>query len=177
LCILRDCPPAEEPQGVLLEERSSPNFICSHVPMEILLFYGTWKTRGNKKRVVYVRGGCNTLCISWGLGTPLGSLMHLYMKLPYNIINLPLVTWYIRCELGADELIKNCCDQHCRRVLCRRRWIGSGLLLESIIREFSFPSFVTMKTWWISPTTRRKKSQTKTKVSKAFPDLSVVSAK
>ncbi len=65
----------------------------------------------------------------------------------------------VRCELDADEFLKNCCDQHCRRVLCRRRWIRSGLLLEFIIREFSFPSFVTLKTWQISTKNKVEQKQ------------------
>jgi len=36
---------------------SSPNFICSHVPMEIFLFYEMRKRGGNEKRVVYYMGG------------------------------------------------------------------------------------------------------------------------
>jgi hypothetical protein len=54
------CPQAEEPQclmpGVL------PNFVCSHVPMEIFLFYKTGKKPGNQKRVVYIRGGMGGSC-------------------------------------------------------------------------------------------------------------------
>jgi hypothetical protein len=34
-----------------------PDFICSHVPMEIFLFYEMGKKCGNKKRFVYGRGG------------------------------------------------------------------------------------------------------------------------
>jgi hypothetical protein len=30
-----------------------PNYICSHVPMEIFLLYETRKKLGNQKRVVY----------------------------------------------------------------------------------------------------------------------------
>jgi hypothetical protein len=44
-------------------------------------------------------------------------------------------------------------------VLCRRRWIRSGLLLEFIIREFSFPSFVTLKTWQISTKNKVEQKQ------------------
>jgi hypothetical protein len=34
-----------------------PNFICSHVPIEVFLFYKMGKKQGNKKkRVVYGRG-------------------------------------------------------------------------------------------------------------------------
>jgi hypothetical protein len=35
---------------------NSPNFICSHVPMEIFLFYQMRKRQGNKKRVVLRKG-------------------------------------------------------------------------------------------------------------------------
>jgi len=34
-----------------------PNFVCFHAPMEIFLFYEMRKKGGNKKRVVYTRGG------------------------------------------------------------------------------------------------------------------------
>jgi hypothetical protein len=38
--------------------RGAPSiFICPNVPMEIFLFYESRKKRGNKRRVVYVRGG------------------------------------------------------------------------------------------------------------------------
>jgi hypothetical protein len=34
--------------------------MCSHVPMEIFLFYETGKKPGNKNRVVYVKGNSCT---------------------------------------------------------------------------------------------------------------------
>jgi hypothetical protein len=45
---LEGCPPTEDPRALC--SRSSPNFICSHVPMEIFLYYETGKKQGNKKR-------------------------------------------------------------------------------------------------------------------------------
>jgi hypothetical protein len=53
--ILRDLPQQKNPR--VLCRGSSPNFICSHVPMEIFLFYEIGKKWGNEKRVVYLRGG------------------------------------------------------------------------------------------------------------------------
>jgi hypothetical protein len=43
---------------------SSPNFIRSHVPIEIFLFDERGKKQGNKKIVVYVRRGSSTLAFS-----------------------------------------------------------------------------------------------------------------
>jgi hypothetical protein len=52
---------------------SSPNFICSHVPMEIFLFYEMRKKGGNEKRVVCIGGGGScTHVFSWGFGNTLG---------------------------------------------------------------------------------------------------------
>jgi hypothetical protein len=48
-------PAAEEPYGAMLVEL--PNFICSHVPMEIFLFYETRKKGRNQKKVVCIRQG------------------------------------------------------------------------------------------------------------------------
>jgi hypothetical protein len=41
-------PAAEEPYGTMLREL--PNFIRSHIPMEIFLFYETRKKGRNQKR-------------------------------------------------------------------------------------------------------------------------------
>jgi hypothetical protein len=62
MCIFEGSPPAEEPQGVM--PRSSPNFICSQVPMEVFQFYEMGKKPGNKKRVVYIRGSSSTCAFS-----------------------------------------------------------------------------------------------------------------
>ncbi len=59
-----------------------PNFICSHVPMEIFLSYKTGKKLGNWKRVVYIQGGSHTCAFSWGSGTPSGS--HPWVTLPHE---------------------------------------------------------------------------------------------
>jgi len=59
---------------------SSPNFKCSHISMEIFLFYEIGKKRGNKKRVVSARGGSRTYAFSQGLGTLSGS--HPWVPLP-----------------------------------------------------------------------------------------------
>jgi hypothetical protein len=48
--------------------------------MQIFLFYEPRKKWGNKKRVVYVRGGSSTCAFSWGLGTPSDS--HPWVPLP-----------------------------------------------------------------------------------------------
>ncbi len=64
-------------------------FPCSH---EICLFYKMGKKWGNKKRVVYLRGGSSTCTFSWGLGTTWAALLwrtHLYRNLPYNAIHIP----------------------------------------------------------------------------------------
>jgi hypothetical protein len=39
-------------------------FACSHVPMKIFLLYKMGKKRGNKKRVVYARGGSSNWAFS-----------------------------------------------------------------------------------------------------------------
>ncbi len=41
MCIFRDLPEQKNPS--VLCRRSSPNFICCHVPMELFLFYGQRK--------------------------------------------------------------------------------------------------------------------------------------
>jgi hypothetical protein len=58
-----------------------PDFICSHVPMEIFLFYEMGKKCGNKKRFVYGRGG--------SFGCPPWRRMHSYTNLPYYNFLLP----------------------------------------------------------------------------------------
>jgi len=35
---------------------SSPNFICSHVPVEIFIFHKNRKEEGNEKRDVFLKG-------------------------------------------------------------------------------------------------------------------------
>jgi hypothetical protein len=57
LCILRDFPQQKNPRVVC--QGSSPNFICSHVPMEIFLFFmKVERSKEIKKRVAYyLRGG------------------------------------------------------------------------------------------------------------------------
>jgi hypothetical protein len=52
-------PPAEEPYGIMLGEL--PQFYKFPFPMEISLFY---EMQGNKKRVVYLRGGSCTCVFS-----------------------------------------------------------------------------------------------------------------
>jgi hypothetical protein len=42
--------------------RELPNFICSHIPLEIFLIYKMGKKQGN--RVVYIRGGSHTPAFS-----------------------------------------------------------------------------------------------------------------
>jgi len=54
MCILRDFPQHKNPRALC--RGGSPNFIRSHVPIEIFPFYETGKKWGNKKRVVSVRG-------------------------------------------------------------------------------------------------------------------------
>jgi hypothetical protein len=44
-------PVAEEPYGAMLGEL--PNFICSHVPMEIFLFYKYGERRDEIKRKLF----------------------------------------------------------------------------------------------------------------------------
>jgi len=73
---------------------SSPNFTCSHIFMEIFLFYQTGKKRGNKKTLAYVRGGSSTRAFPWCLGTPSGEWTHMYVHKgtssttfqPYNTV-------------------------------------------------------------------------------------------
>jgi hypothetical protein len=48
---------------------SSLNFVCSHVPIEIFLFYEMRKKQENKKRVVYIRGGSFTCKFALGSQT------------------------------------------------------------------------------------------------------------
>jgi hypothetical protein len=52
MCILKDLPQQKNPR-VFFCWGNSPNFICSHIPMEIFLFYEAGKNLGNQKRVVY----------------------------------------------------------------------------------------------------------------------------
>jgi hypothetical protein len=70
--------PTEEPNGLC--QGSSPNLICSHVPMEIFLFYEMRKNGGNKNWVVSTRGGSCTPVFSWGSGTL--SCSHPWVPLP-----------------------------------------------------------------------------------------------
>ncbi len=92
MCILRDLPQQKKSRPLCC--RSSPNFICSRVPMEIFLFYEMGKKQGNKNRVVYIRGGSRTHVFSWGqehtwahaLGCPSLRRTHSYENLPSNII-------------------------------------------------------------------------------------------
>jgi hypothetical protein len=49
MCILRDLPQQKNPKVLCLE--SSPNFICSHVPMEIFLFYEKRKEEEIKREL------------------------------------------------------------------------------------------------------------------------------
>jgi hypothetical protein len=58
MCILSDLPKHKNP--MVLCWRSSSNFICFHVPMEIFHFYKMGKQQRNKKRVVYIRGGSSS---------------------------------------------------------------------------------------------------------------------
>jgi len=59
MCILRDLP-----------QQNNPRVLCwgtppvLYVPMEIFLFYEMGKKQGNKKSVVYVRGGSHTHAFS-----------------------------------------------------------------------------------------------------------------
>jgi hypothetical protein len=62
MCILRDLPQQKNPK--VLCQGSPPNFICFHVPMEIFLFCETGKKQGNKKRILYIRGGSHTRAFS-----------------------------------------------------------------------------------------------------------------
>jgi len=61
----------EFPNPRVLCRGSSPNFICSHIPMEIFLVYRMGKSEEIKREFVYVRGGSCTRTFSWGLGAPL----------------------------------------------------------------------------------------------------------
>jgi hypothetical protein len=67
--------------------RELPNFIGSHIPMEIFLIYKMGKKQGNRNRVVYIRGGSHTWAFSRGSGTSSGSHPQenaLVWELPYN---------------------------------------------------------------------------------------------
>jgi hypothetical protein len=46
--------------------RKLPNFICSHVPMEIFLFYESGKNLGNQNRVCLRKGRFPYLCVLSG---------------------------------------------------------------------------------------------------------------
>jgi hypothetical protein len=65
------------------------NSLFIHIPMEIFIFLPKrGKKRGNKKRVVYVRGGsCNCvvpLSFKNNLGCPSLKRTHSYKNIPYN---------------------------------------------------------------------------------------------
>jgi hypothetical protein len=62
MCIFEGSSPTKEPQSVMLV--ISPNFICSHVPMEEFHFYKMGKKPGNKRRIVYIRGSFGTHAFS-----------------------------------------------------------------------------------------------------------------
>ncbi len=62
MCILRNLPHQSNPRAI--NPRELPNFICSHVPMEIFLFDKMGKKGGNEKRVVYVSGGSHMSAFS-----------------------------------------------------------------------------------------------------------------
>ncbi len=70
-CILKDLHQCKNPR--VLCWGSSPNFICSPIPTTIFLFYEMGKKRGNKKRVLYIKGGFHTHEFSWGSRTPSSS--------------------------------------------------------------------------------------------------------
>jgi hypothetical protein len=62
MCIFEGSLPTKKLEGIML--RISPNFICSHVPMEVFHFYEMGKKPRNEKRVVYIRGGSSTRAFS-----------------------------------------------------------------------------------------------------------------
>jgi hypothetical protein len=72
LCVFWGISPSRRTQGHKLG--SSPNFNmfpCSH--RNISFLRKSRKKGGNRKRVVYVRGGSCIHAFSWGSGTPSGS--------------------------------------------------------------------------------------------------------
>jgi hypothetical protein len=58
MCILRDLPQQKNP-GALCPG-STPNFICSHVPGEILLFLMKRERSEEIKRVLLMESGCSS---------------------------------------------------------------------------------------------------------------------
>jgi hypothetical protein len=88
---------------------SSPNFVCSHIPMEIFLFYKMGKKWGNKnKRVVYLKERFPSY--SWvlvrllgnDLGCPSLTRTNLYKNLPYNKKKLCKSNWIFIWEVELD---------------------------------------------------------------------------
>jgi hypothetical protein len=62
MCILSDLPQQKNLRAFF--QGNSPNLLCSHVPMEIFLFFEMGKRQGNKNRVVYITGGSHTHAFS-----------------------------------------------------------------------------------------------------------------
>ncbi len=84
---------------------SSLKFLCSHVPMEVFLFYETRKKEVNKKQSSLRKGRFLYLCVLLRFGNTLGIMplsapsprrIQLYRNLPpYNFLSLGgLGCWY-----------------------------------------------------------------------------------
>jgi len=71
MCILKDLPQQKNPR--VLCWGNSPNFISSHIPMEMFLFYETGKKLVNKKRVAYEGERFQYSCILLRFGNTLGA--------------------------------------------------------------------------------------------------------
>ncbi len=69
MCILMVLPPQKNPRALCW---GAPPILYVPTFPWILFFYQTRKKWGNKKRVVYVRGGSRTYAFSWGFGKNLG---------------------------------------------------------------------------------------------------------
>jgi len=75
MCIfLRDLSKQKNPR-VLCRGEFSPNFICSHVPMEVFLFNKMGKKQGNKKESCLCKGRFPYSCILLRFGNTLWRLM------------------------------------------------------------------------------------------------------
>ncbi len=97
MCILRDLPQQKNTRPLCWG--SSPNFICSHIPMETFLCYQTGKKQVNKRTVVCIRGGFHTHVFSWGSGTAWGSCPGVPLPQKNTLIQEPPL---------QDKLIQRC---------------------------------------------------------------------
>jgi hypothetical protein len=91
MCILRDLSPGRRTLGHYAPGEL-PNLICSHVPMEVFLFYERGKKKGKSKEGCLQKGRFLYLCVLLMFRNTLGFMpsgcpslkrTHSYGNLPY----------------------------------------------------------------------------------------------